>query len=164
MVLVDAFGPAIKRLMGRFWPRYDHLLNFPPDTPIEHEPGWETLDVDAAIRDLQRVRPMPRMPLAVISKTEQFTLTPSFPTDVARRLLQVWPIAQNPLVALEPQTPHVLVRSLGHKSLRRGAVGPRDACRRRFTGAVETCTWWRAHNNRRPARASRRRVGVTTTR
>jgi hypothetical protein len=114
MVLVDAFGPDIKRLMGRFWPRYDQLLNFPPDTPIEHEPGWETFDVNGAIRDLQRARPVPRMPLAVISKTEQFTLTPSFPKDVARRLLQAWPIAQNLLVRLEPQTPHVFATGSDH--------------------------------------------------
>jgi hypothetical protein len=32
----------------------------------------------------------------VISKTEQFALAPSFPKDVAGRLLQVWPVAQNP--------------------------------------------------------------------
>jgi pimeloyl-ACP methyl ester carboxylesterase len=38
MVLVDAFAPAVQRLMGRFWPRYDRLLNF-PGTPLEHRPG-----------------------------------------------------------------------------------------------------------------------------
>ena len=28
MVLLDAFGTNIKRLFGRLWPRYAHLLNF----------------------------------------------------------------------------------------------------------------------------------------
>jgi pimeloyl-ACP methyl ester carboxylesterase len=113
MVLVDAFGPAIERLMGRFWPRYAHLLNF-PGTPLEHEPGWETLDIDRAIRAVERARPLPKMPLAVISKTEQFALAPSFPKDVAGRLLQVWPVAQNVLVGLEPQTPHILATGSDH--------------------------------------------------
>ena len=113
MVLVDAFGPAIKRLMGRFWPRYDHLLNF-PGTPLEREPGWETLDIDGAIRAVQRARPLAKMPLAVISKTEQFALAPSFPKDVAMRLARIWPIAQDLLVPLEPQTPHILATGSDH--------------------------------------------------
>ena len=38
MVLVDAFGTNIRRLFGRLWPRYEHLLNF-PGTPLENDPG-----------------------------------------------------------------------------------------------------------------------------
>jgi pimeloyl-ACP methyl ester carboxylesterase len=113
MVLVDAFAPAIKRLMGPYWPRYDHLLNF-PGTPLEQQPGWETLDVDGAIRAVQQARPLPKMPLAVISKTEQFALAPGFPKDVARRLREAWPVAQDTLVSLEPQTPHILATGSDH--------------------------------------------------
>lgn len=113
MVLVDAFAPAIKRLMGRFWPRYDHLLNF-PGTPLEQQPGWETLNVNGAIRAVQQARPLPRMPLAVISKTEQFALGPDFPKDVASQLLRAWPVAQDTLVGLEPQTPHILATGSDH--------------------------------------------------
>jgi pimeloyl-ACP methyl ester carboxylesterase len=113
MVLVDAFNTDIKPLFGTLWPRYDHLLNF-PGTPLEHQPGWETIDIDGAIRDVERAKPLPRMPLAVISKTKQFSLPPGFPKDVAKKLLRVWPITQNRLVSLEPQTPHIFATGSGH--------------------------------------------------
>jgi pimeloyl-ACP methyl ester carboxylesterase len=113
MVLVDAFGTDIKRLFGSLWPRYDHLLNF-PGTPLETQPGWETIDVDGAIRDVQRAKPLPRMPLAVISKTEQFGLSPGFPKDVAEKLLKVWPSTQDRMVSLEPQTPHIFATGSDH--------------------------------------------------
>jgi pimeloyl-ACP methyl ester carboxylesterase len=70
MVLVDGFGANIKRLFGRLWPRYEHLLNF-PGTPLENDLGWETVDADAAIKAINNAE-LPRMPLAVISKTEPF--------------------------------------------------------------------------------------------
>ncbi len=113
MVLVDAFGPDIKRLFGSLWPTYDHLLNF-PGTALDAAPGWERIDIDGAIRAVQRARPLPRMPLAVISKTEQFGLAPGTPKDIAARLLTVWPLGQNALVKLEPQTPHILATGSDH--------------------------------------------------
>jgi hypothetical protein len=88
-------------------------LNF-PDTPLEHKPGWETINIDGAIRAVNRAGPLPRMPLAVISKTEQFSLPPGFPKDVAKKLLHVWPITQNRLVSLEPQTPHIFATGSDH--------------------------------------------------
>ncbi len=113
MVLVDAFGPDIKPLFGSLWPAYDHLLNF-PGTTLDTAPGWERIDIDGAIRSVQRAPPLPRMPLAVISKTEQFGLAPRTPKDIADQLLKVWPIGQNALVKLEPQTPHILATGSDH--------------------------------------------------
>ncbi len=113
MVLVGAFNTDVKPLFGTLWPQYDHLLNF-PGTPLEHQPGWETIDIDGAIRDMERAKPLPRMPLAVISKTRQFSLPPGFPRRVATKLLQVWPITQNRLVSLEPQTPHIFATGSDH--------------------------------------------------
>ena len=113
MVLVDAFGRDIKRLFGSLWPAYDHLLNF-PGTTLDFAPGWERIDIDGAIRAVQRARPLPRMPLAVISKTEPFGLPPGTPKDIAATLLRVWPIGQNALVKLEPQTPHILATGSDH--------------------------------------------------
>jgi pimeloyl-ACP methyl ester carboxylesterase len=113
MVLVDAFGTNIKRLFGPLWPRYEQLLNF-PGTPLDHQAGFETIDVAGGIRAVQRARPLPRIPLAVISKTEPFATTPGFPRDIAARLEQVWPITQARLVTLEPQTPHILATGSDH--------------------------------------------------
>jgi pimeloyl-ACP methyl ester carboxylesterase len=114
MVLVDAFGTDIKPLMGRLWRRYRQLVNAPPGTELVTQPGWETLDIDGAIRAVKRAKPLPRMPLAVVSKTDQFGLTPDFPKDIAARLLKVWPITQNRLVPLQPQTPHILATGSDH--------------------------------------------------
>jgi pimeloyl-ACP methyl ester carboxylesterase len=113
MVLVDAFDPSIKRRFGRLWPRYEHLLNF-PGTPLENQPGWETIDINRAIGDVQRARPLPRMPLAVISKTEPFALAPGTSRAIARKLEQVWPITQDGMVSLEPQTPHIFATGSDH--------------------------------------------------
>ena len=113
MVLVDTFGTDIKRLFGPLWSRYAHLVN-DPGTPLERQRGWETLDIDGAIRDVQQAKPLPRMPLAVISKTRQFGLLPGFPADVAKKLLEVWSTTQDLLVKLEPQTPHILATGSDH--------------------------------------------------
>ena len=113
LVLVDAFGPDIKRLFSSLWPTYDHLLNF-PGTALDTAPGWERIDIDGAIRAVQRARPLPRMPLAAISKTEPVGLAPGTPKEIAARLLTVWPLGQNALVKLEPQTPHILATGSGH--------------------------------------------------
>jgi pimeloyl-ACP methyl ester carboxylesterase len=113
MVLVDAFDPSIKRLFGPLWPRYEHLLNF-PGTPLDNAPGWETIDIDGALRAVQRGRRLPRMPLAVISKTEPFAVQSGFPRIIAAKLERVWPITQDRMVSLEPQTPHVLATGSDH--------------------------------------------------
>ena len=112
MVLVDAFGTNIKRLFGRLWARYKHLLNF-PGTPLENDPGWETVVADRAIRAINNAR-LPRMPLAVISKTEPFATAPGTPKDLTRKLEQVWPDVQSALVKLEPLTPHIFATGSDH--------------------------------------------------
>ncbi len=112
MVLVDAFGTNIKRMFGRLWPRYEHLLNF-PGTPLENDPGWETVDADAAIKSINNAK-LPRMPLAVISKTKPFATAPGTPKDLTRKLEQVWPKVQSALVNLEPLTPHIFATGSDH--------------------------------------------------
>jgi pimeloyl-ACP methyl ester carboxylesterase len=112
MVLVDAFGTNIKRLFERPWPRYKRLLNF-PGVPLENDPGWETVDVDGAIKAINNAR-LPRMPLAVISKTEPFATAPGTPKDLTRKLEQVWPKVQSALVNLEPLTPHIFATGSNH--------------------------------------------------
>ena len=112
MVLVDAFGTNIKRLVGRLWPCYEHLLNF-PGTPFEHDPRWETVDADGAIKAINNAK-LPRMPLAVISKTEPFATAPGTPKDLKRKLEQVWPKVQSALVNLEPLTPHIFATGSDH--------------------------------------------------
>jgi pimeloyl-ACP methyl ester carboxylesterase len=114
LVFVDAFGVNIKSLFGpHLWPRYVKLLNH-PGTPLDHQPGFETVNVDRAIAAIQDARPLPRVPLAVISKTEPFATAPGVPRALLIRLEQAWPKVQALLVGLEPQTPHVLATGSDH--------------------------------------------------
>jgi pimeloyl-ACP methyl ester carboxylesterase len=113
MVLVDAFGTNIKRLFGRLWPRYEALLNH-PGTPLDSSRGFETVDADEAIRAIDRARPLPRIPLAVISKGEPFATTPGTPKDLTAKLEQVWPAVQRLLVTLEPRTPQTIATGSHH--------------------------------------------------
>jgi hypothetical protein len=113
-VLVDAFAENIRRLFGsQLWPRYVELLNH-PGTALDDQPGFETFDVDETIRAIQAAKPLPRAPLAVISKTEPFATTPTAPRRLTARLEKVWPQVQQHLVALQPQTPHVFATGSDH--------------------------------------------------
>lgn len=112
MVLVDAFGTNIKRLFGRLWPRYEHLLNF-PGTPLQDETGWETVDANRAISAINNAK-LANMPLAVISKTAPLATAPGTPLDLVRTLEDVWPKVQSVLVKLEPLTPHIFATGSDH--------------------------------------------------
>ena len=112
MVLIDAFGTNIKQLFGRLWPRYARLLNF-PGTPLEHDAGWETVDANHAISAINNAK-LPKMPLAVISKTAPFATAPGTPLDLMRKLEEVWPKVQSVLVKLEPLTPHIFATGSDH--------------------------------------------------
>ncbi len=114
LVLVDAFGTNIRGLFGpRLWPRYVRVLNH-PGTALDNLRGFETVEVDGAIATVQKAGPLPRIPLAVISKTEPFATSPTAPRAVTTRLEQVWPKVQAALVRLEPQTPHVFATGSDH--------------------------------------------------
>jgi pimeloyl-ACP methyl ester carboxylesterase len=114
MVLVDTFGTDIRRLFGpRLWPPYVRLLNH-PGTALDNQSGFETIDVEGAISAVRHAKPLPRMPLAVITKTEPFGTAPGTPKDITRKLEQVWPETQRALVRLEPQTPLVYATGSDH--------------------------------------------------
>jgi pimeloyl-ACP methyl ester carboxylesterase len=96
LVFVDAFGTNIKRLFGsRLWPRYVRLLNF-PGIPLDRQPGFETVDIDGAIRTVQAARRLPRVPLAMISKTEPFATAPGTPKDLPQSSSRCGPPSRTP--------------------------------------------------------------------
>jgi pimeloyl-ACP methyl ester carboxylesterase len=114
LVLLDAFSPPLQGLFGpALWRRYAALLNR-PGTPLDDQPGWETVDTAEAFAAVRRGRALPPVPLAVVSKTEPFAVPAGFPGDVRARLERAWPRAQDLLVALRPQTPHVFATGSDH--------------------------------------------------
>jgi hypothetical protein len=67
------------------WPRYVELLNH-PGTPLDSDPSFETYDVDGAVDAIIGGPALARVPLAVMSKTEPFAISPTAPQDVVARV------------------------------------------------------------------------------
>jgi pimeloyl-ACP methyl ester carboxylesterase len=114
LVLVDSFGTNIRSLFGPdLWPGYAELLNH-PGTPLDSNPTFETVDIDGAIDAVLQAPALPRIPLAVMSKTEPFATAPRVSPAILGKLEEVWPLVQDELVKLEPQTPHILATGSDH--------------------------------------------------
>ncbi len=113
LVLVDALGPALKPAMGANWPAYVKALRH-PGTPFDNDPDFEQVDIDGGVAAIDRGGPLPPVPVAVLSKTEPFAAPPTMAKDLLAKLEASWPKAQQALVALRPQTPHLLATGSDH--------------------------------------------------
>ena len=114
LVLVDSFGTNIRSLFGPdLWPAYVELLN-QPGTALDSDPSFETIDIDGAIDAVLQAPALPRIPLAVMSKTEPFATAPGVSPAILSKLEEVWPLVQDALVTLEPQTPHIFATGSDH--------------------------------------------------
>jgi pimeloyl-ACP methyl ester carboxylesterase len=114
LVLVDAFSPELKPLLSAAdWSAYVTLVNH-PRIALEKEREFETADISRAIEAVLKAPPLPRIPLAVISKTEPFGTAPGTPKALMAKVETAWPKAQDELVNLMPQTPHILATGSDH--------------------------------------------------
>ncbi|WBO62340.1 alpha/beta fold hydrolase [Streptomyces camelliae] len=113
LVFVDAFGADLKKLMGGDWQAYLKVLAR-PGTPFDHDPKFEQVDVDGAVTAVNGAKPLPHVPAAVLSKSEPFAAPSGTPKNVMDTVESVWPKAQDTLVGLEPQTPHLIATGSGH--------------------------------------------------
>lgn len=85
-----------------------------PGTPYDDDPAFEQADIDGAVTAVDRAGPLPDVPLAVLSKTEPFAAPASMSKELLARLEAAWPKAQQSLVALAAQTPHLLATGSDH--------------------------------------------------
>ncbi|MEU3316023.1 alpha/beta hydrolase [Streptomyces sp. NPDC006662] len=113
LVLVDALAPALRRELGASWPAYVSALRR-PGTAYDGDPAFEQVDVDGAVTAVERAGPLPRVPLAVLSKTRPFAAPATMSKELLARLEAAWPKAQQSLVELAPQTPHLLATGSDH--------------------------------------------------
>ena len=115
IVFVDAFAPSIKPLFGELWSRYEELLNHPGLT-LDQDPAWETVDADEAIATLESGPALPAIPVAVVSKSLPFGVSPDTPPDLVARLEQAWPQVQDSIVKEvgASQPPHVIATGSDH--------------------------------------------------
>jgi len=89
------------------WPPWTPALLNHPGTPLDSDPAFETVGIDGAIDAVLQAPALPRVPLAVMSKTEPFATAPGVSPAILSKLEEVWPLVQDALVTLEPQTPHI---------------------------------------------------------
>jgi hypothetical protein len=99
--------------LGGQWASYQAILNY-PGTAVDTMPGFETVDADEAIAAVEQRRALPRIPVAVISKTEPFAVSPTVPEALRTQLEKVWPEVQERLVDLGPQAPHIFATGSDH--------------------------------------------------
>ncbi len=115
LVLIDAFAPSIRELLGGKWDAYVEVLNSPPGAqPLSEDPNYEKYDVDASIDEIAAAPPLSDIPLVVLTKTEPF---PEFPAgaDMTNDDIDgVWPAAQLSLVQLLPNTPQIIAHGSIH--------------------------------------------------
>jgi pimeloyl-ACP methyl ester carboxylesterase len=115
LVLVDAFAPSTRELLGVKWDAYVEVLNDPPGAePLSEDPDYEKYDVDASIDEIAAAPPLPDIPLVVLTKTAPF---PEFPDGAGMTnddIDGVWPAAQLSLVDLLPNTPQIIAHGSIH--------------------------------------------------
>lgn len=115
LVLVDAFAPVLRDLLGDKWDAYVEVLNNPPGTDVSSDPDYEKYEVGASVDQLLDAPPLrDDLPFIVLTKTEPF---PEFPegSDLTNEDIDdVWPEAQQSLVDLLPNTPQVIAHGSIH--------------------------------------------------
>lgn len=115
LVLVDAFAPTLRELLGVKWDAYVELVNNPPGTqPLSDDPNYEKYDVDASVDELSAAPPLPDIPLVVVSKAAPFGEFPAGAGMTNDDLDAVWPVAQLSLVELLPNTPQIIAHGSIH--------------------------------------------------
>ncbi|MDT5286151.1 MAG: hypothetical protein QOF88_1040, partial [Mycobacterium sp.] len=118
VVFVDAFSATIPAVFGSRWPIYrDEGLNPPVDQmpiPSMRSPDSERVDLDASIAEVLAGQSFPKIPVAVLTKTESFAGLTSFPGLPADETNRLYEQAQDSIVALAPNTPHLIATGSDH--------------------------------------------------
>jgi pimeloyl-ACP methyl ester carboxylesterase len=118
VVFVDAFSATIPAVFGSRWPTYrDEGLNPPIGRmPIAsmRNPDSERVDLDASVAEVLAGPPFPRVPVAVLTKTEPFAGLTSFPGLPADETNRLYEQAEDAIVALVPNTPHLIATGSDH--------------------------------------------------
>lgn len=77
--------------------------------------GYESIDVEGTIASIEASDPFPDIPIGVISKDLPFAGLPADPVGfTAEDLENAWAAAQPHLVALRPDTPHLIATGSDH--------------------------------------------------
>ena len=113
VVFVDAFGVEIPSLMGSDWPAYRQALD-QPLPQFADSPSFEIVDIDKSVAQVAAAPAFPPVPTVVLTRTEPFLIPAGTPPEQGARLEQAWRDATSALIALRPQTPHIVATGSDH--------------------------------------------------
>jgi pimeloyl-ACP methyl ester carboxylesterase len=113
VVFVDAFGVEIPGLMGSDWPTYRQMLA-EPLPQFTNAPSFEVIDIDKSVEQVAAAPAFPPVPTAVLTRTEPFAVPGTVPAEQSAHLEQAWRDATSDLIALRPQTPHLIATGSDH--------------------------------------------------
>ncbi|MCV7079278.1 alpha/beta fold hydrolase [Mycobacterium szulgai] len=113
LVFVDAFAVEIPSLMESDWPAYRRALDGPLPQ-FATAPSFELVDIDTSVEQVSAAAAFPPIPTAVLTRTEPFIIPPDVPTEKGPQLEQAWRDGAADLVALRPQTPHIVAAGSDH--------------------------------------------------
>lgn len=113
VVFVDAFGMEIPSLLGSDWPAYRQALD-QPLPQLADATAFEVIDIDKSVAQVAAAPAFPPSPIVVLTRTEPFVISPDVPAEQGARLEQAWREAAADLVALRPQTPHLVATGSDH--------------------------------------------------
>jgi pimeloyl-ACP methyl ester carboxylesterase len=119
IVFVDALSPTLPIQLGALWPLYLRTLDLSSQdeaVPSLRQPQSERVDIDASIDQVRRARPLPPMPLAVLTKTEPFRIQPgSLPAGITLADIDTaYSSPQRYFVELAPTTPQTFATGSEH--------------------------------------------------
>lgn len=112
VVFVDSFPIEMPQLLADKWQPYYAVLN---STGGGSTDEYERLDIEASIESIKSAAPFPDIPIGVISKDLPFAGLPADPVGFsADDLEQAWNAGQPFLLALRPNTPHLIATGSDH--------------------------------------------------
>lgn len=117
LIMVDALPETIPdHLAPDEWQDYRNAIQLVPE-PLEQYTDLETLDVDVSftqMRDAATVTPYQNKPLVVITRTEPFGIPEASLGFSPDTLEKAWLSAQGDLIALAPDSHHLVAAESAH--------------------------------------------------
>lgn len=113
LAFVDAFPVEIPDLMGSDWPTYRQALDHPLPQ-FADAPSFEEIDIDKSVAQVAAAPALPPVPTVVLTRTEPFAVPGTVTPEQSGKLEQAWREASADLIALRPQTPHLIATGSDH--------------------------------------------------
>jgi pimeloyl-ACP methyl ester carboxylesterase len=113
VVFVDAFAVEIPDLMGSDWPTYRQMLD-QPSPQFADSRTFEIVDFDKSVAQVAAAPAFPPVPIVVLTRTEPFAIPATVSPEQGAKLEQAWRDGASDLIALRPQTPHLVATGSDH--------------------------------------------------